>query len=656
MAESERRQLTMHPKILWDIIRRQAGTPGKAVLEGVMNSIDAGATRCDLELTTKQFKISDDGKGFLNDEEISLFFETFGHPHVEGDATYGRFRMGRGQIFAFGKNEWVTNEFRMNVDLQPQMDDSRQDYGLGYDFKKVKEKKPGCHIEVDLYKELTPSEFENMRREITDYVKFAQIPITLNGEVISKKPEDQKWDFETDDAYYKFKASGDLAVYNLGVLVRNYHSSNFGTGGIVVAKQKLDVNFARNDVQSECRVFGRIKRFVKAQAGEEIVKKASLNDAERENIAYRLMTGEMPLRDALKLRILTDVTGSQLPLGTLTNVGQKYGGAISSAPKSDRLGETVHTRKMALVLSDQTLDRFDVENIEQLFEKLREIAADDPDNYRVKYFRESLPKIKIAPLEKFEEFVSRHNEPLADKELNKAELMAIKAIRAGAEEMYRYGTQIDRKYATPKFKIGDHSPSGWGGRKIYVGASDTAHGWTNGTEAIWVNRKLLPLVKQGTDGSMKLAALLLHEYLHEEPSTGTHDHGVEFYERFHDLSIDTEILLRTAKTITESAIKLLQQDGRRGTKAMIALDDLDVRARNIGINEAPEDDTVPGNQPTVTEQDLPAPESAATEEVKMAAREKPSSKKKPKERRKTKAVKMAASQMDLFADPAAPGL
>ncbi|WP_196223179.1 ATP-binding protein [Roseibium sp. RKSG952] len=654
MGKSERRQLTMHPKILWDIIRRQAGSPGKAVLEGVMNSIDAGATRCDLELTTKKFKISDDGKGFVNDEEISLFFETFGHPHVEGDATYGRFRMGRGQIFAFGRNRWTTNEFRMNVDLQPQMNDSRQDYGLGYDFKKVEEKKPGCHIEVDLYKELSPFEFESMRREIADYVMFAQIPITLNGEVISKKPEDQKWDFETEDAYCKFKASGNLSVYNLGVLVRGYSSYEMGTGGIVVAKKKLDVNFARNDIQSDCKVFQRIKRFVKQQSGEKIAKKPSLNDAERESAVRSIISGEKSLENAYGLRLLTDVTGSQLPFSSLSRIGVNYCGTLTSAPKSDRLGETVHTRKMALVLADQTLDRFGVDSVADLIGKLKMIVARDMGERSS--LQRDLDEIKVADIGEFGKFISRHHEPIADKELNKAELMAIKAIRAGGSSMYYEGIRIDRDRAVPVFRTGNHTPSGWDGRNIQVGVSDTADGWTNGTENIWVNRALLPLVKQGVKGSLKLAALLLHEYLHEEPSTGTHDHGVEFYERFHDLAIDHDILLNTAKVITETAVKLLEQDGRRGTKAMISLEDLEVRAKNIGLGET-EDSSPLSIAPEAIKEPVSSVVPETSKEPKMAAREKPSlEKKKPKERCKTTAVKKASGQFDFFKGPGGTGL
>lgn len=92
-AQPERRALRMHPRLLFDVIHRQAGTLSKSVLEGVMNSIDAASARCDITLDQHRLVIEDDGKGFADRTEIDNFFDTFGYPHEEGDATYGRVRM-----------------------------------------------------------------------------------------------------------------------------------------------------------------------------------------------------------------------------------------------------------------------------------------------------------------------------------------------------------------------------------------------------------------------------------------------------------------------------------------------------------------------------------------------------------------------------------
>lgn len=75
---AETRQFQMHAKLLYDVIRRQAGTLSKAILEGIMNSVDAGATECRITLEPKRVTVNDDGKGFKNREEIEKFFEVFG--------------------------------------------------------------------------------------------------------------------------------------------------------------------------------------------------------------------------------------------------------------------------------------------------------------------------------------------------------------------------------------------------------------------------------------------------------------------------------------------------------------------------------------------------------------------------------------------------
>ena len=105
--DSEIRKFKMHPDLLFSVIKSQAGTQEKAILEAVMNAVDAGATKCEIKIDENGYSIVDDGKGFVSRQEVDEFFETFGTPHKEGDATYGRFRMGRGQLFALDRKSVV---------------------------------------------------------------------------------------------------------------------------------------------------------------------------------------------------------------------------------------------------------------------------------------------------------------------------------------------------------------------------------------------------------------------------------------------------------------------------------------------------------------------------------------------------------------------
>lgn len=150
-THTQSRRLTIHPAMIYDVIARQSGTVSKAIMEGVMNSGDAGATRCDVTITDTEYFVTDDGKGFRDQAEIVSFFETFGTPHSEGDATFGRYRIGRGQGFSFGVNQWLTGCFDMRVDIK----------GRGLDYDLSVHPEPifdGCCINVTLYDRLSPGD------------------------------------------------------------------------------------------------------------------------------------------------------------------------------------------------------------------------------------------------------------------------------------------------------------------------------------------------------------------------------------------------------------------------------------------------------------------------------------------------------------------
>lgn len=195
MTQVQRRTLGMHPNLLMDVIQRQAGSISKALLEAVMNSIDAGAGVCEITLEAERFAVVDDVRGFQSQTEIDAHFETFGTPHQEGDATYGRFRMGRGQLMAFGRNRWTSNVFRMDVYIKVD--------GLDYHLTVAPENEAiaGCRIEVELYEPMLPSDLQRTQRELRDMVAFAQIPVVLNGTTISKPPHEQTWDHTDANAY-----------------------------------------------------------------------------------------------------------------------------------------------------------------------------------------------------------------------------------------------------------------------------------------------------------------------------------------------------------------------------------------------------------------------------------------------------------------------
>lgn len=568
-GQAERRTLKMHPRLLWDVIHRQAGSLGKAILEGVMNSVDAGATYCDVTVGRDSFSIADDGKGFASDEEINKFFETFGYPHEDGDAKYGRFRMGRGQMMAFGKNSWVTNVYRMDVDLKPQKNEKGEDYALGYEFRKVADSAKGCSVKVDLYEKLSPSGLDSVLREINDYVKYVSIPVKLNGKVISCDPATQEWDDETPDAYIKRKASGSLDIYNQGVLVSKASSYRYGSSGIVVSKEALEVNFARNDVQSTCPRWKRIVRKLQEDTMQQAKRNAPLTDTQRDFFARQIASGETTLKELNEARIVTDITGSHHPFSIFRRL-DRFQNRLSVAERGDRVAEMAHTRRMGFFVTDECAARFGATTAKELVQVIREIQH-----------RNGLSRSEIVPVGRadYDKVISSSHEPVAEKELNKAERLALKAIREAAGVIYSQGTWRDVRQGTDVFRKGaDH-----GARRISVGSSDTALAWTNGVSEIWMERGQLKSVKEGHKGMHRLASIVLHEYLHNGPSTGTHEHGVEFYNRFHDIAVHTTILSDAADAMMRVVLKELRQQDQHVSAQLVRFEDSVAKASDFGI-------------------------------------------------------------------------
>ena len=227
----EKRKFTVHPDIIFNLIQAQAGTLGKAVLECIMNSIDAGATHCDIELESERLRITDDGQGFRSRKEIEDWFEVFGFPHEIGEANrrvYGQFGIGRAQLWSFASTVWETATFRMDVDIKRR----------GLDYHLQEDRSPavkGVRIEGRFYERLRPSELMELEKELSELAYYAQIPVSFNGKAINHDPRGEKWDFTTEDAWIRVKDSGELKVYNLGVLVRRYPGST-GCGGVVVTQ------------------------------------------------------------------------------------------------------------------------------------------------------------------------------------------------------------------------------------------------------------------------------------------------------------------------------------------------------------------------------------------------------------------------------------
>lgn len=582
---SENRSFEMHPNLLYDVIMRQAGTLQKAILEGVTNAVDAGATECRISLGTHHFSIEDDGRGFRSREEIEAWFETFGTPHQEGDAVFGKFRMGRGQLFSFGRNTWRSRQFQMDVDIKTS--------GLGYHLREHLEIFEGTRISVDLYDPIAPSDLERIRGELRKFVAWAQIRVLLDGELISRLPSSAKWDFEDSDAYFALSADrNQLAVYNLGVLVNSFWSGRFGMGGTVVTKRQIDLNFARNDIVQSCPVFRRIQNVIRKKSGTAAKKKTKLSDAERDLLVQEFLSGEIDVADAPKLRALTDVHGRSWPIDKLLQIPHKFGGKLIVAGRGDQMIETAQHRALAFSVDEATLERFGAADGESLLKRISNSAGILLEKH-LKSGSYTMLRSKIEELSKLDDgqidvvdrdylrdFVSSDHIALAASELSADDKALLHSISAA------YGNLVA---GLNRIGLEDRSMTR---RTIALGKSETALAWTDGTDMIWIDKDHARLLRRGYPGAYQIASTLLHEMLHAGPDTGTHEHDLEFYKAYHDLGgHPTDPIGYTAKRMVAVFITRLRQGGKRISAKLLELDDLDLELEKAraAIEEAPED-------------------------------------------------------------------
>jgi hypothetical protein len=499
--------------IIYSLIKSQAGSPAKAFLELVMNSIDAGASKVEITLDKNSFSVIDDGKGFSSEDEIHNYFKTFGTPHEEGDAIYGKFRMGRGQIMAFTKNVWRTNSFQMSVDIL--------NNGLDFDFTKNLDVVSGVSISGSFYQSLSGLEYNDIISELKSFLKFSQIETFINGVKVNKSLDSMRWTLQTDEAYIKVKDNSNsytfLEVYNLGVLVCRYPSSKFGFSGTIVSKQQLAVNFARNDILiTQCKVWKKIVKDIKSlsidNSNKKISLKKNLSFEERKHLASTMLEVSLDWSEVRNYPLFTDIVGKSFTFNKLLNSS-----SVSVSSNNSTLDEKIYKDELALVLTSSTFDLWGVETISDLKSLFIKMLRD----YNQHSLSFKLEKIHFIDINSLRSSFNSDVRYLKDKQLTLKQLGVIKSIR---KYNYLLVDLINSSHTTLSYSI---IP-----REIFAGESDIADAWTDGSTRIAINKQLLKYADLGISGWSHIAYILIHEYLHTDANNL---HDLDFYENFHNI-------------------------------------------------------------------------------------------------------------------------
>ena len=521
----EIRKFTAHEQHLYNTILRQAGTLQKGVLEGVMNSVDAGATRIDVSYDDKRVSISDDGKGFKNRQEVLEYFEVFGNPHQPGDAVFGEFRLGRGQLMAFGKNVWQSNKFKMTVDIKQT--------GLSYELETLKKKFPGCQVDIELYTRLGAEDSLLLEESLKSMLRYVATPIFLNGTQISRDPAKEKWDHVTEEAYIRLKNTGVISVYNLGVHVQELSAYDIGSGGVVVSRKALKLNFARNAVmvsgKESCPVWKKISPKLKTEVAKKLAKESDrLNDAGRAGVLRRLKRGEGSEAD-LESKLLTDVRGRHWSIRDVLDIlfrlarGRNRYPAFTVGPHGSSAADKVMQTQMAFVFSDRTTEYMGLDGddeyktIPSLLESIyRKVGSPHWSRYK------GVEEVPYRPLWELVDDMDSTTAIIEPAKYTVREKVWLDIIRHGQSRLYWHIKESGRRDV----------------RTVVLGSAANYLAWTDGSTYVAVARDYLQSLKFDFNSFCHLGHTMVHEYCHGNSSACEHAHPPEFYQLFHDCSAE----------------------------------------------------------------------------------------------------------------------
>lgn len=540
----------LDPQIIHHIIYSQAGSIGKAVIELIMNSVDAKAAAVRLTIDKEGFRCVDDGTGFANRHDVLRYFGRFGTPHQVGDATYGRFRLGRGQIMAHAKTDWVSNRWVMRVDTRTM--------GYNYDLEDLPVASTGCTITGTWYEALNDLELLSAVQEIRDLVRYTPISVELNGRIITRNPVNEQWDFEDDWAYYRAKEDGPVSIYNQGVLVRNDSSHVWGAGGLIVSKQAINLNVSRTEIlRKTCPVwkpiakqFRRLADNVSAKLGDH-----RKTEARRSKSARSLLSGDENICDMyVNEEVITLLPGKRHVTlkdfcdkayrshrGVHREVDDK--GTYTLIERGDDIpkGEAIAREGIVQIVHPKTLERFGCHNFIDFEEALDRALANISDAARAAVERgergpwfwrgKPLQAPKLLAYATFRDAFIERTQIVDDREvLDKETRRAWTALRwclqhyAGAcigAERYRDGTL---RYDENRLQI-------------LLGVSNTAEAWTDGKTYLAINCDVVKrLSNKPLEAVAYIFGLVEHEVAHQGDSIAC-GHDEAFYQRYHDLSI-----------------------------------------------------------------------------------------------------------------------
>jgi hypothetical protein len=497
--------------IIKDLIHSQNGTISTAIKELVMNGIDAGSKDLNIIISKNYFEIKDSGKGFKDKEEIMKFFKTFGTPHEKGDAEFGRFRIGRGQIMAFAKSSWHSKSFIMTTDINS----GNQGFNLTEDADYV----DGCIVSGDLYTPLKDHELKSAIDDLRKYVKLADCNITINNSQV--KNENIKWDYEDDlvKINYDPKGSYGLNLYSKGILVKELHQYTYGLSADIVTKDALELNMARNEINDNDPIWQHVHTVLRKELRKRKTKNKNFTEFERMALIDQFVSGEMSFIEIMKLPLLSDSRGKKSSIGT--KLGKKHSWSYTT-DENKQVADSLNVQQSSFVLLESELNIWGVNTIGSLIMLFQNsfYELDYDQQYSYQYYIRKIESVLVLEFDDLKKNINTSYVHLNQKDLTKLQKAQRNALQ------YMSNTMAKRLSSIRDDEVNK--------RKIVIGKSDTTLAWTDSQSFIAFRKDLLKYFDSGLSGLAYLTNIMLHEYTHLSGSVSDNNHDFNFYEQFHD--------------------------------------------------------------------------------------------------------------------------
>lgn len=505
-APQEFHEFEVDKNIISSLIFKQNGTLSTALRELVMNCMDYGAKTIHITILEDRFEVSDDGEGFEDEESIMRNFKRFGTQHLEGDAKFGRFRIGRGQIMAFAKCSWHSKNFEMSTDTSTGT--------LGFNFVRNKAYFVGCNVSGSFYEALRPYQVSNLIRDLSELIKYAEIPVFINAS-LANNTESVRWDYEDDQINIRFDppATHGIALYSQGVKVKDLHLHRYGRSADVVTKKALILNMARNEINETDPLWIHVHKTLTELLLKEKKNSARLSEYERQSIIYQLADGDVDLSAVIKLPLLKDCRGKTSSIFTEMIKKRPWSICPSEQPIA---GDRISTSGAAFVLDSNELSLWGQPDGASFLQFLSGLARQSCKNYAVGPIEQIRWVHFEDVLKGFDDSVSL----IASKDLNSLQQAQRNTLQYAADTMAK--RLASRSKDDSNFK-----------RKVFIGEGASL-AWTDSATYIAIEKSQLKFFDNGLSGLIQLALMLLHEFTHREGSVSDNGHDMAFYESFHD--------------------------------------------------------------------------------------------------------------------------